>query len=390
MKKLYMIGTVALCLLMASCNSDPGAVLDSIQQDIERTASTTAVAQVTTSESEATTVTTAAVTETTAATEAQTSAAVTATEPVSGTDATEPPAQTTQTTTAATTTTATPTTTTATTASPDPTPLPDNSARDELFANRVRSPKTVVKSVGDVRYTVTLDREEYYAGDDINLRIKVENLGTEPIILFHAKPDDLNYEIRVTVCDDYGYPIDEISMGYTRAIPAVAESVYYWEPGVTLELLGRKTTYQGLAGEKLSLLISVGGTHYIELPLTVHADVPQDNELLPYLNHGEISNALYRRACVMNDTETVPIVIPKAWDRNNIIPGAQTQPIPNSYGYEDNLYLDFDGAVVYLTRAQLIDMLEYQSTGSRPALKYIYETIFKDILHKAYPLEALE
>ena len=42
MKKLYMIGTVALCLLMVSCNSDPGTVSESTSQDTESTVSTTA------------------------------------------------------------------------------------------------------------------------------------------------------------------------------------------------------------------------------------------------------------------------------------------------------------------------------------------------------------
>lgn len=376
MKKItyVLIAILSGTILLSACGTVPQ------EEHTTTDAGTSVASQITTSEPMAQTVTTAS----TAEPVTQTAETVATTESISQATTTEPPAQITEATTEV--------TTVAATAAPVvPEPLPNDGQRDELFAKRIANPITYVRSVGGVRYTVTLDREEYYVGDDLNIHVVAENLGTEPILVIKQAYADLSELIRVSVCIS-GTPVAEIDMGYIKKESAIVERIDQWMPGETAEELGRQPLNAGLADGEMSLLVSVDGTHRVEIPLTVHKNVPRDCELYPYRENGDISAALYRRALVMNEEETIPVVIPKAWDRTQILPGAETQPLPESYGYEDNLFLEFDGAVVHLTRVQLIEMLKYQAplkTSSRPALKYIYETMLVNVLSQAYPLKNL-
>ena len=347
-------------------------------------------------EASATTVTVESVSQTVPLTEAvehtaETSAATVSAPQVSATqpstqvsETTMIPATTTvtETTTAPVTTTATETTATTTV----PTPPPDNSERDALFADRVRTPYTVVKMAGNVKYTVTFDREEYYWGDDINLRVKAENVGTESIIILKPSDCELKEVIQVQFCVSDIMASDYVTMGYNGTQQDTAPTVFYWEPGMAVEEVGRRPTSTGgiYEASKLSVLIDVGGSHYVEIPLTIHWDVPTDSALQPYYQNGDIDYALYRRANMMNDKETIPVVIPQSWDWEKLLPDMDPQPIFEAYGTSD--------AVAHLTRAQLLAMLEYQAplnSSEREALKYIYTNSWQKHKPDVYPIDGV-
>ena len=272
-----------------------------------------------------------------------------------------------------------------------PEPLPNDGKRDALFAERTKTPVTIVRTSGTVKYTVTFDRAEYYVGDDLNLHITAENLGTEPILVANQANRDLGHLIRVMLCHG-GVILNEIKMGYEGAIPATAYTIDHWEPGEIAEEWGRQPIGASMADFESSLLISVDGTHMVEVPLIIHQTTVTDCELKPYLDSGDITPALYDRVLVMNETETVPVVISKAWDRDKLLPDTYEQPTLYTFGFEERLLLEHDGAVAYLTRAQLIELLRHQSslkTPSRPPLKDIYDNFILGFWASAYPLEEL-
>lgn len=278
-----------------------------------------------------------------------------------------------------------------TTAAPTlPVPLPYDGRRDELFATRTRTPRVVVLTAGELTYTVTFDREAYYYGDDINIRIRVENTGERPVVLVRTPGDPLQNCLTVDLCLD-GMWIGEREIHPVWAKSGAADRIYYWEPGAVEEMTGRLPTYREAISSRHAMLLSINRSHFVELPMVSAGTVPDDNELLPYLTNGDISEGLYRRVRVMNDTETVPILLSNGWRRSAILPGEAVQPVPETYGLEK---LGYDWAVVWLTRDQLLTMLEHQApmkTASRKPLRYIYETEFGELVNlmRVYPVDGV-
>ena len=88
--------------------------------------------------------------------------------------------------------------------------------------------------------------------------------------------------------------------------------------------------------ESVSIVIYFGTEQSrLEIPIALNTDVPDRPELMPYLQNGLISDALYRRACAAESDEPIAVVIEDAartaWDTDAIGQGDETQPLVYSY-----------------------------------------------------------
>lgn len=266
-------------------------------------------------------------------------------------------------------------------------PPPQINECELLFANREKTPTIVEKTIGNVQYTVTLNSNEYYLGDDIDISVIVKNVATEAITLKNDSIHELNHAIWAAVYLDGVKVKDQIMQLPTTITGELWE--YTWEVGSTLSNIGRYSTSLNeeilKTAEKISIVISfLGEESRLEIPLTLHMDIPQDTEMFPYLEQGMISEGLYRRVCVMNMSEKIHVLIPlgngSTWNEEMLSSESIAQ-FSKEYVY--------GGCMIALTREQLLTFLAehtQKSADSQTALKYFYEQWGAIRVHNGYIL----
>lgn len=260
--------------------------------------------------------------------------------------------------------------------------------RRELLDDRTATPRIVEETVGNVRFKVALDREEYYLGDDIDIVVEAENISGGNITVRHDWGYSMHHAIFAAVYAD-GEPIGRQFM--YMPMPRVEEYIdSSWSSGVILTNVGRYSTsmhYDQLKdAESVSIVIYFGTEQSrLEIPIALNTDVPDRPELMPYLQNGLISDALYRRACVAGSDEPIAAVIEDtardAWDTDAFRQGEETQP--HVYSYRGN-------TCSMLTPKQLLTYLERHAPSAggekMPLVYYSENSILSHLFEYVFPI----
>lgn len=267
----------------------------------------------------------------------------------------------------------------------------DVPTREEVFANRERSQRVVVETVKDFEFTVTLDREIYYVGDDINVRIVAKY--TDNAEDYCLKKWD-GYEDGEIIQAELYLNGERISdCGGMSAPQAWADDWFeeiHLSAGDCLENIGRFSTAviadRLRVGDELVLHMRNTLGHTMDVPIALCTDAPQDHVFLSYVQRGELSQALYRRIVVMDNEEKIGVYI----GGENVDPHVQFAGIlwqSEPFGSE------FTGYHLLMTREQIADLLRYRENHPNVdyrQLKYSYEYYFLgDWILENYPVEGV-
>lgn len=183
----------------------------------------------------------------------------------------------------------------------------------KFFDGRTAEPMHMEQTVGTIRYTVTLNQSEYYLGDDIDLTVSAENVGTEPIAVTVNAIHPIQYALCVEFEADGEY-LNAFAL-QRPVVAAGASDTLAWPVGEVLSNYGRFSTAafcEKLAKvQEFKLVISVSGAEdKLEVPLVLHTDLAVDADFEPYLKQGTMTESLYLRARVMNQNETIYVLVP--------------------------------------------------------------------------------